>query len=168
MAKQISILEGKTIQVTVNNNNFELNVRPNWTLAFMLREKLGFTGVKIACDNGACGACTVLVESEPILACMKLAIEWEGKNILTIEGLSDGTSLHPIQEAWLEEHGTQCGFCAPGMIMTTKALLDKNPDPTEGEVREALAGNICRCGNYDHIVQAALAGSNKIKGKVEK
>jgi carbon-monoxide dehydrogenase small subunit len=165
MAELSSILEEKTIRLRVNNKSLELNVRPNWTLAFVLREKLGFTGVKIACDNGACGSCTVLVEGQTVLACMKLAIECDGENILTIEGLSDGLNLHPIQQAWLEEHGTQCGFCAPGMIITTKALLDKHPNPSEKQVREELAGNICRCGNYDHIVQAVLAGSKKLREK---
>jgi carbon-monoxide dehydrogenase small subunit len=96
---------------------------------------------------------------------MKLAIEYDGEDILTIEGLSEGANLHPIQEAWLEEHGTQCGFCAPGMIMTTKALLDKHPNPSEKLVREELAGNICRCGNYDHIVQAVLTSSKKLREK---
>jgi carbon-monoxide dehydrogenase small subunit len=165
MVKPSSIFEKKTIRLNVNNKSLELNVRPNWTLAFVLREKLGFTGVKIACDNGACGSCTVLVEGQTVLACMKLAIECDGENILTIEGLSDGADLHPIQQAWLEEHGTQCGFCAPGMIITTKALLDKHPNPSEKLVREELAGNICRCGNYDHIVQAVLTSSRKLREK---
>ena len=165
MTDSSSIMDQKLIRITVNNERYELLVRPNWTLAFVLREKLGFTGVKLACDNGACGSCTVLMEDEAILSCMKLAIECDRKHILTIEGLSHGTQIHPIQQAWLEAHGTQCGFCAPGMIMTTKALLDKIPDPTESQVREALAGNICRCGNYDQIIQAALSGSRKIREK---
>jgi carbon-monoxide dehydrogenase small subunit len=156
-------LEEKLAELRVNGRNYGLKIKSNWTLAHVLRQNLGFTGLKIACDNGACGACTVLIENEPILSCMKLAIECEGKNITTIEGLSAGVDLHPIQEAWLEEHGTQCGFCAPGMIMTTKALLDKNPNPAEKEVRESLAGNICRCGNYDHIVKSVLVAAKKMK-----
>jgi carbon-monoxide dehydrogenase small subunit len=165
MTNSSSIFAQNSICLNVNNERFKLNVRPNWTLAFVLREKMGFTGVKLACDNGACGSCTVLMEGEAILSCMKLAIECHQKNIKTIEGLSKGTKIHPIQEAWLEEHGTQCGFCAPGMILTTKALLDKNPNPTERQVREALAGNICRCGNYDQIIQAVLSSSKKIREK---
>lgn len=165
MNRSSSIFDQKFIRLKVNNEQFELNVKPNWTLAFVLREKLGLTGVKLACDNGACGACTVLMEGEPILSCMKLAIDCAEKNLLTIEGLSNGRSLHPIQGAWLEEHGTQCGFCAPGMILTTKALLEKDSNPTEQKVRDALSGNICRCGNYDHIVNAAMASAKKLKGK---
>lgn len=160
-------VEEKLAKLTVNGRCYEFRVRSNWTLAHVLRDRLGFTGVKIACDNGACGACTVLMNGEPILSCMKLAIECEGSNIMTIEGLSDGVQLHPIQEAWLEEHGTQCGFCAPGMIMTTKAFLDENADPTDQEVREALSGNICRCGNYGHIVKSVLAAAKKIRGGEE-
>ncbi len=156
-------LEEKDIELHVNGRSFALTVKPNWTLAFVLREKLGFTGVKVACDDGACGACTVLLDDEAILSCMKLAIECAGRRILTIEGLAEGDRLHPIQEAWLEEHGTQCGFCAPGMILTAKAFLDRKPDPTAREIRDALSGNICRCANYDHIVEAVLAGGRKLR-----
>jgi carbon-monoxide dehydrogenase small subunit len=151
------------LTLVVNGKSFELEILPHWTLAHVLREKLGLTGVKIACDNGACGACTMLMDDEPLLSCMKLAIECEGRDVMTIEGLSDGVKLHPIQEAWLEEHGTQCGYCAPGMIMTTKAFLDKNPNPTVEELRESLSGNICRCANYDHIVKAVFAAAKKMK-----
>jgi len=146
----------------VNGKNYKIEVEDHWPLAYVLRNKLGLTGTKIACDNGACGACTVLIDGEPILSCMTLAVECEDKKILTIEGLSDGKRLHPIQEAWLEEHGTQCGFCAPGMIMTTKALLDRIPRPSKEEVKGALSGNICRCGNYDHIVASVLSAARKM------
>jgi carbon-monoxide dehydrogenase small subunit len=158
-------VEQKLVTLTVNGREYELEINAHWTLAKVLREKLGLTGLKIACDNGACGACTVIMDGEAILSCMTLAIECEGKEIMTIEGLSDGVNLHPIQQAWLEEHGTQCGFCAPGFIMATKAFLEKSPSPTEEEVKEALSGNICRCGNYDHIINAALCSSQKIKGE---
>jgi carbon-monoxide dehydrogenase small subunit len=152
-------------ELIVNGKSYKLKIEHHWTLAYVLREKLGLTGVKIACDNGACGACTVLISGEPILSCMRLAIECENRSILTIEGLSDGMRLHPIQDAWIEQHGTQCGFCAPGMIMTTKAFLDKNPNPKEKEVREVLSGNICRCGNYDHIVESVLVAAQKMRRK---
>ena len=155
----------KMLTLDVNGKTLAIDVRANWTLSFVLREKLGLTGTKIACDNGACGSCTALVDGVPTLSCMTLAVACEGKEILTIEGLSNGKTLHPLQEAWLEEHGTQCGFCAPGMIMTSKALLARNPNIEEKEVREALAGNICRCGNYDQIVQAVLAGKKKLQEK---
>lgn len=155
----------KPQELIVNGKNYKLKIEPNWTLAYVLRDKLGLTGLKVACDNGACGACTVLVNGETILSCMTLAIECQNKSILTIEGFSEGLGLHPIQEAWLEEHGTQCGFCASGMIMTAKAFLDKNPYPAKEEVREALAGNICRCGNYDHIVASVLSAAKKMRRK---
>ena len=154
----------REIVLVVNRRRYPLMVGVHWTLSYVLRDKLGLTGTKVACDGGACGACTVLIEGEPILSCMKLAVECDQMSIWTIEGLSDHDDLDPIQEAWIEEHGTQCGFCAPGMIMTTKAFLEENPEPSEADVRAALAGNICRCANYDHIVQAALSGANKIKG----
>ena len=149
----------------VNGKKYRVKVEDHWTLVYVLREKLGLTGTKIACDGGACGACTVLIDGEPILSCMTLAAECENKNIVTIENLSEGLKLHPLQEAWLEEHGAQCGFCAPGMIMTAKALLDQNPNPTREEIKEALSGNICRCGNYDHIVTSVLSGSQKMRGE---
>ena len=150
-------------EIVANGIRYKLKIEPHWTLAYVLREKLGLTGLKIACDHGACGACTVIIDGEPILSCMTLAVECQGRNILTIEGLGNSESLHPIQEAWLEHHGTQCGFCAPGMIMTTKALLDRNSCPTVKEAREALSGNVCRCGNYDHILDSVLAAARKIE-----
>lgn len=149
----------------VNGKKYRVKTEDHWTLAFLLREKLGLTGTKIACDNGACGACAVLVDGEPILSCMTLAVECEDKRIETIEGLSDGPRLHPIQQAWLEEHGAQCGFCSPGLIMTAKALLDRIASPSKEEVREALSGNICRCGNYDHIIASVLTAARKIRGE---
>lgn len=156
-------VEEGLVKFSVNGNHYELTIKTYWTLAYVLREKLNYTGTKIACDNGACGSCTVLVDDEPTLSCLTLAIECEDKKIMTIEGLSDGITLHPIQEAWLEEHGTQCGFCAPGIIMNAKAFLEKNPEPTREDVRQALAGNICRCGNYEHIVQSVLSAAKKME-----
>ena len=149
----------------VNGKKYTVNVEDHWTLVYVLRDKLGFTGTKIACDNGACGACTVIVDGDPILSCMTLAVECEGKAIETIEGLSDGSRLHLIQQAWLEEHGAQCGFCSPGFIMMAKDLLDKTASPTKEEIRQALSGNVCRCGNYDHIIASVLTAAKKIRGE---
>jgi aerobic carbon-monoxide dehydrogenase small subunit len=153
------------ITLTVNSKKLHVRVEPNWTLANFLRNQLGLTGTKIGCDGGACGACSVIVDGKVVPSCMILAVEMEGKEVVTIEGLSDGKTLHPIQEAWLEEHGLQCGFCTPGMILAAKVLLDRNPAPTESDVVEALAGNICRCGDYVHIINSVLAAAEKMRRK---
>ena len=147
----------------VNGRTYELDLEPQWTLSYVLRNKLGLTGCKEACGEGACGACTVIVDGRAVPSCMMLAIEQEGKAIETIESISENGTLHPVQEAWLEEYGAQCGFCSPGMIMSAKALLDKNPQPTENEVKESLAGNICICSNYEHIVNAVQVAAEKIQ-----
>ena len=152
------------LKLIVNGKEYVLQVEPHWTLSFVLRNKLGLTGAKEACQEGACGSCTVIVDGRAVPSCMMLAIEQEGKRIETIEGLSDGDVIHPLQEAWLEEYGAQCGFCSPGMIMTAKALLDKNPTPTESQIKGALAGNICICSNYEHIVNSVASAAKKIKG----
>jgi len=149
-------------KLTVNGQEYELALEPQWTLSHVLREKLGLTGTKEACKGGACGACTVLIDGKAVPSCMVLAVEQVGKSIETIEGLfRDG--MHPLQGAWLEEFGAQCGFCSPGMIMSAKALLDRNPRPTETEIKEALAGNICICSNYEHIVNAVLVAAERIQ-----
>lgn len=153
--------------ITLNVNGAErtiIGVDSSMSLAEVLRDKLHLTGTKIACDEGACGACTVLVDGEPILSCMTLARTAVGKDIVTIEGLKDGTSLHSVQQAFLEKRGFACGFCTPGFIMTTKAFLEKNPNPTEDEIKEALGGNICRCGVYEHIVEAVQYAAEKAEG----
>jgi len=149
------------LKFIVNREERIVNVKPNETLAEVLREKLGLTGLKIGCDQGECGACTVFVHGQSILSCLTLAIDCEGKEILTIEGLIDPKNgeLHPIQQAFVEHHGTQCGYCTPGMIMSAKALLDKTVAPTEEEVREAINGNICRCTGYMSIIESILAAA---------
>jgi len=126
-------------------------------LVDVLRDKLGLTGTKYACGTGDCGACTVLVEGKPVLSCLTLAMTVRGKDILTIEGLVEGTTLHPIQQAFVDNGAVQCGFCTPGMIISAKALLNENPNPTRDEVELALAGNLCRCTGYVKIVDAVLA-----------
>jgi carbon-monoxide dehydrogenase small subunit len=141
----------------VNGEEVEGWVDPRRTLVDFLRDDLNLTGTKKGCDLGNCGACTVLMDGKPINSCLVLAVEAEGSEILTIEGLSDGSKLHPIQEAFMEHGAVQCGYCTPGMILSAKALLDENPYPTEDEVREAIAGNLCRCTGYKKIVEAILS-----------
>jgi aerobic-type carbon monoxide dehydrogenase small subunit (CoxS/CutS family) len=153
----------RIIRLNVNGRTHEVPVKPQWTLSQVLRNNLGLTGTKEGCGKGACGSCTVIVDGRAVPSCMMLAIEQEGKPILTIEGLAPGGKLNPIQEAWIEEYGAQCGFCSSGMIMSSRALLDQDPKPTEQEIREALAGNICICSNYEHIVNAVKSAADKIE-----
>lgn len=157
------------ITLTVNGEKHEVRVSPMESLADVLREKLGLTGTKIMCDEGECGSCTVLIDEKPTLSCLMLAIGCEEKSILTVEGLADPKTgeLHPLQQTFIEYSGMQCGTCTPGMLLTAKALLDNNPDPTEGEVREALSGNLCRCGNYKRIVQCILVAAKMMKGDTQ-
>jgi aerobic-type carbon monoxide dehydrogenase small subunit (CoxS/CutS family) len=134
------------IQLTVNGQTHELMVAPQWTLYQVIHDRLGLTGVKMFCDRGACGSCTVIMEGRPILSCMMLAIECDGKTIETAEGIAQAG--HPLVESYIKHHTMQCGYCTPGFITTAKALLDKNPDPTVQETMQALGGNLCRCGTY--------------------
>jgi aerobic-type carbon monoxide dehydrogenase small subunit (CoxS/CutS family) len=152
-------LKEALIRLNVNDKVHRLRVKSNWTLLDVLRRELGLTGAKKACDRGSCGACTVIVDGRPVYACSLLAIAMEGKKILTVEGLKQGEKLHPIQRAFSEHGGYQCGFCTPGQMMSAKALLDKNPKPTEHEVRLALSGNLCRCGAYPKIIESVLAAA---------
>lgn len=145
---------GKNIVLSINGEDRPVWVEPHLTLSEVLRHSFALTGTKEACEEGACGACTVLIDGTAQLACMLLATEQEGKSIETIEGLAQNGELHPIQNAWLKEYAAQCGYCSAGMIMSTKDLLNKNPNPTKQQIREALAGNICICSNYEHIFAA--------------
>ncbi len=149
-------------ELIINGQTYRYQIDPNWTLGEVLREKMGLTGVKIPCDSGACGACTVLLDGKPILSCLKLAVECEGKGIETIEGLSTGFELHPIQTAFWDNDGLQCGMCTPGIIMAVKALLDRNPDPTEADVRKGLGGHLCVCGAYPSIIASTLEAAKAI------
>jgi len=151
------------IDLDVNGEIYQARVRPNEFLVDVLRDKLGLTGTKKACDMGICGSCTILQDEVPVSSCLMLAIDARGKKITTIEGLAGPNGvLHPIQDAFLEKGAVQCGFCTPGMIMTVKAFLDKNPNPSEIEVREALAGNICRCTGYVKIVEAVQEAARRM------
>jgi xanthine dehydrogenase YagT iron-sulfur-binding subunit len=145
----------------VNGRDFHLRIEPRRTLLSVLREELGLTGAKRGCGRGECGACTVIVDGETTYSCMTLAIDCEGREIRTIEGLARGEHLHPVQEAFVDHDGYQCGFCTPGQVMSAVALLERSPHPTEAEVRQEMAGNLCRCGAYPNIVRAVLAASEK-------
>jgi aerobic carbon-monoxide dehydrogenase small subunit len=151
------------ITFKVNGHDFSLPVKANWTLVFVLREKLGLTGTKIGCEQGSCGTCTVLVDGRAMLACLVLAIELNGREISTIEGMAVGGMLSPLQQAFVEGSAAQCGYCTPGFIMTARHLLEKNPHPTRDEVREALAGNLCICGNTKNVVETVLVFGNRDK-----
>jgi len=149
------------IQLNVNDKTHRLKVKSHWTLLEVLRKEIGLTGTRKFCDRGSCGACTVIMDGKAVYACSRLAIEADNKKILTIEGLIQGGKLHPIQEAFLEHDGMQCGFCTSGQIMSVKALLDKNPRPTQEEIKEGLSGNICRCSAYPKILKSALAAAQR-------
>ena len=151
--------------VTVNEDQCEVWVEARQTLLDLLREDLDLTGAKRGCDNGECGTCTVLLDGLPVNACLVLAVEAEGKEVLTIEGLARGATLHPLQQAFVEHGAVQCGYCSPGMVLATKALLDGNADPSDFEIKNAIAGNLCRCGAYQRIVEAVRSVSRRQEGE---
>ena len=166
MKKVTHIIDRHIINLIVNGQQYKLQVgdqsggtEPSHTLAHTLRETLGLTGTKVGCNHGACGACTVIMDGKPILSCMTLSVECDRKSITTIEGLGDPITgeLDPLQQSFIDHTAFQCGFCTPGIIITTKALLNKNPSPTEQEVKEALAGNYCRCISHYHVLKAVGA-----------
>ena len=153
------------IALTVNGDMYEVLISPNQTLLEVLRDKLGLMGTKRGCDLGACGSCTVLLDGEAYLSCLMLAVDAVGKEIVTIEGLSEGSELHPLQQSFVELGGLQCGFCTPGMIMTAKAILDEEPEPTEESVKKKMAGNLCRCTGYKKVIEAVMSASGRMGGK---
>jgi len=146
----------------INDQPVSIHIEPHLTLLDVLRDHLGMIGTKEGCGTGDCGACTVLVDGEPVCSCLTLAVEVEGQNVATIEGLALDGKLHPLQTAFIAYGGLQCGFCTPGVLMAATALLARNPRPTEAEIREALAGNLCRCTGYDKIVKAVLAAAEEM------
>jgi|SRR5579885_153291 xanthine dehydrogenase YagT iron-sulfur-binding subunit len=156
--------DAATIVLTVNGKSRKIAVEPRVTLAEALRDHLGLHGTKLVCDRGACGACTVHLDGNPVVACMMLAADARGHEIVTIEGLGAPDRMHPVQSAFVEADALQCGFCTPGMVMSVAALLSRNPAPDMGEVKRAVAGNICRCGTYPHVFKAALAAAAKMRG----
>ena len=158
-------MKKQLLSVTVNGNEIEVAVSPNTTLLEVLRDDLGFTGVKEGCSEGVCGACTVLMDGAPIRSCLTLALEAESTSIITIEGLASGGDLHPIQRAFIDQGAVQCGFCTPGMILSSKALLDRSTNPTDEEIKTALAGNLCRCTGYKKILEAVKSVANQGKAQ---
>jgi carbon-monoxide dehydrogenase small subunit len=153
----------KRITVTVNGEPRTVEVEPRLLLAHLIRYGLKMTGTHTGCDTTNCGACTVLLDGEPVKSCTVFAVQADGHDVMTVEGLAGPSELHPIQEGFKDEHGLQCGFCTPGMMMTAKALLERNPDPTEDEVRWALSGNLCRCTGYQNIVKAVLWAGDRLR-----
>ena len=156
-------MRSKPIKFVINGQSVELEVKPWRTLLEVIRDDLKLTGTKEGCGHGECGSCTVLMGGKTVNSCLVPALEADGQEILTIEGLSEGDNLHPIQEAFAECSGMQCGFCTPGMIISAKVLLDRNPDPSDQEIREALAGNFCRCTGYTKIVESVGAAARALR-----
>mgnify|MGYP000870035217 FL=1 len=158
---------GRKIVLNVNEIDYSLEIEDNEILLDTIREKIGLKGTKYGCGTGECGACTVLIDGAPVNSCIYLAIRAEGKKIITIEGLKNGENLHPLQQSFIDNAAVQCGYCAPGMLMSAKALLDVNPNPTEKEIREGIDGNICRCSGYVKIVKAIDEAAKKMADKDE-
>lgn len=154
-----------SVKLRINNRDYELEVEPNETLLEVLRDRLGLTGTKAGCHTGDCGACAVLIDEKPVNSCLVLAVRAAGCSIFTVEGLAEGEALHPLQEAFLEKGAVQCGFCTPGMVLTAKDLLSRNPNPSEEQIREAISGNLCRCTGYTKIVEAIQAAAEGGAGK---
>jgi carbon-monoxide dehydrogenase small subunit len=153
-----------TISITVNGELYERTVEPRLLLSDFLRHELGLTGTHVGCEHGVCGACTVLLDGQAVRSCLTFAVQAHGHEVTTVEGLGTPEDLHPIQEAFREVHAAQCGFCTPGILLTLVPFLQENPDPSEPEIREILAGNLCRCTGYQHIVDAVKLAAEKMRG----
>ena len=149
----------RRVSLAVNGVRHELDLEPRELLVYVLRERLGLTGTNVGCDTSSCGACTVLLNGESVKSCTLLGVQADGTELTTIEGLADNGALHPIQQAFHEQHGLQCGYCTPGMVMAAVSLLAENPDPSEDEIRHGLEGNLCRCTGYQNIVKAVRAAA---------
>jgi carbon-monoxide dehydrogenase small subunit len=147
----------RRVSFSVNGARHELDLEPRELLVYVLRDRLGLTGTNVGCDTSSCGACTIMVDGEAVKSCTVLGVQADGADIVTIEGLAEGDDLHPVQQAFHEQHALQCGFCTPGMVMAVVGLLDENPSPSEKEIRKALEGNLCRCTGYQNIVRAVQA-----------
>ena len=165
MAAEAKPEEVVRVDLLINSRQYRLMVEARWSLLYVLREKIGLTGSKVGCERGECGACTVLIDGFPRYACMTLAVEAEGSEIVTVEGLMDGERLGPVQQAFAEQDAFQCGYCTPGQVMAAAGLLRANPAPEPDEIRRGMAGNICRCGAYTHIVKAVAQAAELKQGK---
>lgn len=155
----------KSINITVNGVPHSAEVEPRLLLVHYLRDVLGLTGTHVGCETSICGACTVIVDGQSAKSCTMFAVQADGANVTTIEGMATNGDLHPVQEGFWEQHGLQCGYCTPGMIMAAAQILDRNPDPTDAEIRHGLEGNLCRCTGYQHIVEAVQNAARKMKGQ---
>ncbi|MBC7218938.1 MAG: (2Fe-2S)-binding protein [Hadesarchaea archaeon] len=155
----------REIEFTVNGRKRKVLVRPKDLLLNVIRDELGLKGTKYGCGTGECGACTVLLDGRPVLSCLTLAVAADGRNITTIEGIGTDENLHPIQQAFIDAGAIQCGYCTPGMIISAKALLDRNPNPTEEEIRRAIKGNLCRCTGYVKIIAAIQLAAKRMRGE---
>ena len=155
----------RLVQVTINGEKRSAAVEPRMLLADFIRHELGMTGTHVGCEHGMCGACTVVLNGEIVRSCITFAVQAEGAEIETIESVADGTELHPIQQAFRENHGLQCGFCTPGFILTVRSLLAENPDPSDEEIREYLAGNVCRCTGYNNIIKSVKAAARSLQAE---
>ncbi|WP_426565922.1 (2Fe-2S)-binding protein [Angustibacter sp. McL0619] len=155
----------RRVTITVNGQRRTADIEPRLLLAHLIRQGLQLTGTHTGCDTTNCGACTVLFDGEPVKSCTMLAVQADGHEITTVEGLAGASELHPLQEGFKDEHGLQCGFCTPGMMLTAKAFLGENPDPTEDEIRWALSGNLCRCTGYQNIVKSVLWAARKMRAE---
>ena len=151
------------ISVTLNGTARTADVEPRMLLAHVIREEFGLTGTHIGCDTTSCGACTVLLDGTPVKSCTMFGVQADGREVTTVEGLADAAGLHPVQAAFQEEHGLQCGFCTPGMMLVGSALLERNPDPTDDDIRWAISGNLCRCQDYDKILTAMMRGAENMR-----
>lgn len=152
-----------SVQLTINDTQFTREIEPRLLLSDFLRHEIGLTGTHVGCEHGVCGACTILFDGEPLRSCLMLAIQAVGHDVRTVESLGTPDNLHPLQQAFHDAHGLQCGFCTPGFLMTLLPFLEQNPDPTETEIRQALSGNLCRCTGYQHIVDAAMLAAQRMR-----
>jgi len=152
-----------SIKVNVNGTQYERTIEPRLLLSDFLRHDLGLTGTHVGCEHGVCGACTVLLDDEPVRSCLLFAVQANNRRVTTVEALGTPDNLHPIQEAFRERHGAQCGYCTPGILMSLVPFLQENPDPTEEEIREAISGNLCRCTGYQHIVDAVKLAAERMR-----
>ena len=156
--------EQLSVRVTINGESHEGRVEPRLLLSDFIRHGAGLTGTHVGCEHGVCGACTVLLEGAPVRSCLMFAVQADGASLETVESLADGDTLHPLQEAFRQEHGLQCGYCTPGILMTLVPFLSQNPEPTDAEIRRALSGNLCRCTGYQQIVAAVVRAAEMMRG----